>query len=166
MLYGVVGRSPMAALVSADLDLPIVGLTQSFSLVLWTPDDFDRFGESDRQAEPAGFLYSHSRMLEVLSQRSGVDGLAYVEAEFFGGTGDQGAVLYRHGEVEWISEFGSIGRTMPLTPISEVLQRLGVSRGKFADEFDALQLARHRNMEDWLEDVEPSDRDKTAKGGP
>ena len=66
VLHGVIGRSSMATLVSADLDLPIVGLAQGFSLVLWTPDDFDRFGESDRQAEPAGFLYSHSRMLEVL----------------------------------------------------------------------------------------------------
>jgi len=156
----VVGRSRVAALVSADLGLPNVGLAQGFSLVLWTPDDFDQFGESDREAEPAGFLYSHSRLLEVLARRSGVDGLAYVEAEFFGGSGDQGAVLFRRGEVEWLSEFGPIGRVMPLTPISEALQRLGVERGKFADEFDALQLGRHRNMEDWFEDVGRSDRDK------
>ena len=101
-----------------------------------------------------------------MAARSGETGLAYIEAEFFGGTGEQGAALFRQGELEWLSKFAPIGNVIPVTPISEVLQRLGVSRGKFADEFDALQLGRHRNMEDWLEDVEPSDRDFKAKGGP
>jgi hypothetical protein len=100
----------------------------------------------------SGFLYSHSRLLEALAVRSGEDGLAYIEAEFFGGAGDQGAVLFRHGEVEWLSEFGPIGRVMPITPVSEALKRLGVNRDKFPDEFEALGVGRHRETQDWLDE--------------
>ena len=152
VLHGVVGRTSHAALLGADLDLPLVDLGLGYSFVLWTPDDFDRLGPSDREAEPAGFLYSHSRLLAAVASRSGDAGLAYIEAEFFGGAGDQGAALFRHGELEWLSEFGPIGSVMPLTPISEALQRLGVERGKFADEFEALGLGRHRDMTDWLDE--------------
>jgi len=87
LLHGVVGRSAEATLLGADLDLPVVGLRLDFSLVLWTPEDFDRMGTSNREAEPAGFLYSHSRLLETVAARSGEAGMAYVEAEFFGGSG-------------------------------------------------------------------------------
>ena len=153
MLHGVVGRTDPAGRVARDLHLPTVGLAQDFSLVLWTSEDFDRLGVSDREAEPAGFLYAHSRLLQVVADRSGATGLAYVEAEFFGGTGEQGAVLYRNGQLEWLSEYATIGRASTVTPISQALQRLGVSRGKFADEFDAAGLGRHRNMDDWLDDV-------------
>ena len=104
---------------------------------------------SNREAEPAGFLYSHSRMLKGVAARSGADGLAYV----FGGSGSQGAVVFRHGQLDWLSEYGLIGRVMPLTPISEALRRLGVDRGTFADEFEALGLGRHREMEDWLDEA-------------
>lgn len=154
VLHGVVGRAEPAGRVGEDLDLPVVDLAaQGFSLVLWTPEDFDRLGASDRDSEPPGFLYSHCRLLEVLALRAGADGLAYVEAEFHGGLGDQGAVLYRDGAVEWLSARGPIGKVMAITPISEALSRLGVDRHGFSDEFDALALHRYRETEDWLQEL-------------
>lgn len=160
MLHGVVGRTDPAGRVARDLDLPVVGLAQDFSLVLWTPEDFDRLGTSDRETEPPGFLYSHTRLLDVVASQAGTDGLAYVEAEFFGGSGSQGAALYRDGTLEWLSAYGPIGKVMTLTPLSEALQRLGVQRGEASDEFDALKLGRHRNMQDWLDNVQLVDRNR------
>ena len=154
VLYGVVGRSAPVSHVAGDLDLPTVGLAQDFSLALWTPEDFDRLGVSDRESEPAGFLYSHSRLLHVVAERSGRMGLAYVEAEFFGGTGEQGALVYRDGRLEWLSEFATIGRAVSVTPISDALQRLGARRHKFSDEFDALGLSRHRDLDGWLDELD------------
>jgi len=67
--------------------------------------------------------------------------------------GAQGAAVFRRGELEWLREYGPIGRVIPLTPISEALQRLGVDRGNFVDEFAALDLARYRETQDWLDDA-------------
>ena len=149
-IQGVIGRSDRVVLVAQELDLVIVDLSQGFSLLPWTPSNFDLLGPSDRETEPAGFLYSHSRLLQTVAERSGQEGLAYVEADFFGGTGDQGAIVFRDGKRSWLSERGQIRRGMPITPISEALQRLGVDRAGFHDEFAALGLGRHRETEAWL----------------
>lgn len=148
-LRGVVGRNEPTTALAGELALPVIGLAQGFALVPWTPDDFDRLGPSDRETEPAGFLYTHSILMEAIARRSGATGLAYVAAELFGGVGDQGAVLYRSGSLEWISEFGPIRKSMRLTPISQALQILGVDRTGHVDEFAAVGLGRHRRTEDW-----------------
>jgi hypothetical protein len=38
-------------------------------------------------------------------------------------------------------------------PDSPALRRLGVSAQGYVDEFEAVGLARHRNMDDWLEEA-------------
>jgi hypothetical protein len=81
-----------------------------------------------------------------LSQRGRI---AYVEAESFGGEGTQAAVVWDQGK-------------MILPPIVEprainrALRELGVRVSTSTDEFDALQLGAHRDIEDW---VSPTDVD-------
>jgi hypothetical protein len=78
--------------------------------------------------------------------------VAYVEAEYFDGTGEQSAVLWDTGQVVLgrlhLAERASIPAVG--TPISQALRRLGVTKGDHQDEFDAVGLGRHRNTEDWL----------------
>lgn len=77
---------------------------------------------------------------------------AYVEAEFFGGTGTQSAQVWDRGAVV----LGPLHTTedeptLPAgSPISQALRRLGVARGDHLDEFDAADLGRHRRTEAWL----------------
>jgi hypothetical protein len=64
--------------------------------------------------------------------------VAYVEAEYFGGVGEQRATLWRDGVAE------------DLPALNEALRALGVRRTGGRDEFDTIGLGRHRTTQDWL----------------
>ena len=92
-----------------------------------------------------GFMYltvGLMRLLEELSHRGDV---AYIETDYFGGPGDQGAVLYRAGAAIYGPKRADIG------PISEVLKLMGVQKSDSDfDEFDTAGLGRYRQNRDWI----------------
>ncbi|WP_317444629.1 hypothetical protein [Streptomyces collinus] len=77
--------------------------------------------------------------------------VAYVEAEYFGGVGEQRAVVCDGGAVvlgplhlEEGQPFAPAG-----SPISQALRRLGVVARAGGDEFSAAGLDRYRHGEAW-----------------
>ena len=81
--------------------------------------------------------------------------VAFVDAEFFGGTGSQRAQVWEQGR----SVLGPLVReeddpAPDVSPISRALRRLGVVKGEHRDEFDAVGLGRHRDTEDWVTSAE------------
>ncbi|MFI7122933.1 hypothetical protein [Amycolatopsis sp. NPDC049868] len=78
--------------------------------------------------------------------------VAYVEAEYFGGAGTQSAQVWERGET--VLGPLHVGEDDPRpadgSPISQALRRLGVLKGDYFDEFDAVGLGRYRNTDDWL----------------
>jgi hypothetical protein len=71
-------------------------------------------------------------------------GLAYVETEYFGGTGAQSAVAFVEGrEVVAPQSARSAG------PINQALRRIGVARTLAEDEFDTIGLGERRSMTDY-----------------
>ena len=79
---------------------------------------------------------------------------AYVEAEYFGGVGEQRAAVWDHG----VLVLGALacGGADPFpadgSPISRALCRLGATSAGHVDEFVAVGLPRHRRTEQWLGD--------------
>ena len=71
--------------------------------------------------------------------------VAYVEAEYHGGTGAQSAVVWDKTEIK----FGPV--TDGIGTINQALRYLGVKVLSAHDEFEAIGLKRARNMEDWIE---------------
>lgn len=69
--------------------------------------------------------------------------LAYVEAEYFGGTGEQSSAVWKGGECVGLFAFEP-------SAINLALQLIGVNRDGMVDEFDALGLGRYRDTERWL----------------
>jgi len=81
---------------------------------------------------------------------SDIGPVAYVEAEFFGGIGDQNAIVWSHG--------GEILQLLhDRDAINAALQLLGISKGAFHDEFEAVGLPRHRDTGDWIKDAIPKE---------
>ncbi len=68
--------------------------------------------------------------------------IAYIEAELFGGDGAQASAIWDGGELI----FGPI---IANDAINQALHLLGVVRAGPSDEFDELDLGRHRNTDDW-----------------
>lgn len=69
--------------------------------------------------------------------------VAYVEAEFFGGAGDQGTVVWQDQRI-------ILGPLRAPHAINQALRLLGVRAGAHFDEFDAVDLGRHRTTEEWV----------------
>jgi hypothetical protein len=70
--------------------------------------------------------------------------VAYIETEYFGGTGTQAAAVWEGGKIILAPRRADIG------PINDALRLLGVTRTPTQDEFDVAGLRRHRRTEDWL----------------
>jgi hypothetical protein len=74
---------------------------------------------------------------------SAVAPVAYIEAEFFGGTGGQSAVAWSGGS-------RVLGPLHAQEAINETLRFLGVRADGARDEFDAVGLGRYRDTADWI----------------
>jgi hypothetical protein len=85
--------------------------------------------------------------------------LAYIETEYFGGTGTQAAVAWQSGGVvfgpeqsksEWLDGQFTAPPLLDKA-INRAARLIGVDRGTALDEFAALGLGRHRSDEKWLQ---------------
>ncbi len=92
----------------------------------------------------AGFIRSPGPLFESIQKLSERGTVAYVEADFFGGRGDQRCVVW-HKEVLVLGPLDEPGA------INKALRRLGVRKRVFIDEFDTIGLSKHRSNEEWLE---------------
>ncbi|MFE3270011.1 hypothetical protein [Streptomyces sp. NPDC059215] len=88
----------------------------------------------------------------VLAQWSSAGPVAYMEAEYFGGVGEQRAAVWDEGSlvVGPLDESDTKQFSRAVSPVSLALRRLGVRTSLGEDEFDAMGLDRHRSNEDWI----------------
>jgi hypothetical protein len=92
------------------------------------------------------FQYLTTTLIVALQQASSGGAIVYFETEYFGGTGGQGAAVFRDGKLVFGPEWADIG------PINSALKKLGVTAAPpFIDEFDTVGLGQFRTTEDWLE---------------
>lgn len=133
-------------------DSAVIPLAQDVCMVPLTPALCGQFGEAQRP-----WLYEHHGdfthlpeglvpHLRELSRRGRV---AYVEAEYHGGDGEQRSIVWNDGEVWREAEESSFA-------INSALVSLGVARAEGADPFDTLGLGRHRSVDDWIAAARPS----------
>lgn len=93
---------------------------------------------SGLDASPLGL----SEALALTTAKGG--GLAYVETEYFGGTGGQAATAFIDGR-EVLAPQSAKGAG----PINQALRRIGVIRTDAKDEFDTIGLGERRRMDDY-----------------
>lgn len=115
----------------------------------------DGLGSSEAKPFGDAFWFLSPGVDSLAQSVSHTGPVAYLEADIFGGTGTQAVVAWRGGEV-WlnpvVTELGWPPPTPPPSPqgaFNQALRQLGVDRGEAFDEFDALNLGKHRHTEDW-----------------
>jgi hypothetical protein len=154
-LRALAGLHEVAAHAADEAGIAEVELPQGYGLVPITPHVFGRLGGGTGKPFGDTFWFLSSG-IEALARRVSHRGpIAYLEAEMFGGTGTQAMVVWRHGEV-WLGPATTEFEWPPPDPASnpqwafnQALRKLGVTRGEAFDEFDTLNLGRHRQTEDW-----------------
>lgn len=140
--------------------MAVVPLAQQFALLPLT----DEFRDSFASITPAyaAFYKLTPALADWANELSRMGAIAYLEAEFFGGTGTHAAIVWKggkvvlgplHTEVRWD------GKEIVAPPIrqnafNQALRYFGVTLGNSSDEFEALELGRHRGTESWAKDAE------------
>ncbi|MES2708552.1 MAG: hypothetical protein V4726_18305 [Verrucomicrobiota bacterium] len=91
-------------------------------------------------------FYKLSAHVEEWAERiSHMAPVAYIEADFFGGAGDQSAIAWVDGE-------RIIGPLHTDNAINEILHFLGARVNSPLDEFDSVGLGRHRDTASWTDE--------------
>jgi hypothetical protein len=119
-----------ARLVPLERGLAMIPVTDALHAEIGAGDELPRFEKL-------------SQRIEEWARRPSPDPVAYVEAEFFGGLGGQSAVVWQGGE-------RVLGPLHATDAINQALRVLGVSPDGAHDEFDAVELGRHRKTADWV----------------
>ena len=107
-------------------------------------DHLDALFPSPGAFDPA-MTYLSASLKDLLAILSALGPVAYVETDYFGGAGEQGATVYRDGGCVLESRREEQG------VVSEALRLLGVKAALGQDEFDAAGLGRYRLNEGWMD---------------
>lgn len=125
----------------------IVPLAGNTAMIPMTPELFDEmtlpFASRDKSIAVSGFMFLTSVVAEILKTASRGGPIAYIETEYFGGVGTQGAAAWSAGDSVLSPEINEHGE-----PINRALRKLGIEKGSKFDEFDAIGLGRYRSMDD------------------
>lgn len=159
VLRAVIGPTGSASdFVSRWVGARAVTLPQAFMLVPVTDALFDDISELygfNRPDPSAEFAYLSEALAEAISQSSREGQLAFIETDYFGGIGQQHAVVWDRGRVvlgPLTSETTWTGQDVIQPPASEeainqVLRYMGVWTRGGQDEFDTLGLGEFRDTE-------------------
>jgi hypothetical protein len=147
--------------------LPSVPLRQSLSLIP-LPRDVHKQSDDAVLHMTDMFFYLSSKIQDLAVRISYHAPVAYLEAELFGGTGSQAAVVWHQGAVvlgPMIYDNEPGGRSsyqvgeIQTWPFNSALRFLGVQASEDVDEFDTVDLGRHRHTEGWTPTIPASTQD-------
>ncbi|GAA3473643.1 hypothetical protein [Nonomuraea roseola] len=105
--------------------------------------------EAEKHADFWGMPCGFDRLLARWSRHRPI---AYVEAEYFGGVGEQSAAVWERERISLGPLKVGERESSPVegSPVSQALRSIGVRRRWAHDEFDAVGLGQHRHIEDWI----------------
>jgi hypothetical protein len=137
----------------------VISLSQGFGMLSVTKQFYDGLPNPQHPYEADNrFLYLGPKLLQIGKVFSIKALLAYVETEYFGGAGFQGAVVWANGQIIFGPALTGDGEDfqtddLPDGAINIALRKLGVLIGDSHDEFDAIGLGKRRDNERWIEEM-------------
>lgn len=151
-IQAVIASTDLLRAATADLaHARLAPLQQGLTLLPITNDLLDSV--TDQAADQmSGFWRLPHGFDHTLAAWSHTGPVAYVEAEYFGGTGEQHAAVWHHGNLILSPLHLTASHPFPAegSPISQALRRLGAHTSGEIDEFAAIGLGQHRHVEDWI----------------
>jgi len=118
-------------------------LGKKIFIIPMTEELYDEINELMNSEDVGKLKYMSKNIENKILTIIGTSCIGYVEAEYFGGQGGQSGIIWQDGRLYQPYDFGS-------NAINSVLKHLGIIAQKGLDEFDTINMGRHRNNEDWL----------------
>ena len=132
-------------LQAAYPQLPRVVARQGFVILPIDADFIDSVTEARPPQSTDTFMLLTDAFQDFLRELSRFGSVAYIETEYFGGVGGQGAAVYSDRKVMMEPEWGESG------PINRALVILGVNRALLGDRFSAFGLGVYRSNDDLID---------------
>jgi hypothetical protein len=151
VLQAVIGRTDQMPSHIAALDAArLATLRQGLSLLPITDEFYDSV--TDGSPNTLGFRRLPGKFDHELAAWSMTGPIAYVEAEYFAGVGEQHAAVWADGKLTLGPLHLAEHEPFPTggSPISQALRKLGTQRAAVDDEFTAVGLHKHRDHDGWL----------------
>lgn len=122
-----------------------IPLEQGFAMIPLDEALIDRIDATPKATPISGLIYLTETLEEKILGMLGEAKFAYLESEFFGGSGGHQGILWEAGKrILKVSESYS--------GANRILRELGVRRTSQLDEFDCMGLGRHRSVDEWLDE--------------
>ncbi len=122
----------------------VIDLPQAFALLPLLDTLYDAIPEGEQpDLAHAHFQFLTPKIINLLVRCSENDSIGYFETDYFGGEGNQGAVLTRNGTILFGPKVGS-------GTVNAMLRLIGVNINGAHDEFDAIGLSHFRSNDDWI----------------
>lgn len=119
-----------------------VAARQGFVIIPIDADFIDSATEARPPKSTDTFMLLTGAFHDLLRELSRFGPLGYIETEYFGGVGGQGAAVYSDRQVIMEPDWRESG------PINRALELIGVNRGPLGDRFSALGLGAYRSNDD------------------
>jgi hypothetical protein len=143
-ITGLVARQDVFARLESDFSSEgRFELAQGLAFLPLDGENLDRIVGAEGGAAIGDFVFLTERLVEHLKAQSRAGALLYIETEYFGGTGGQGAALFQNQALAFGPEFGAGGA------INRGLMLLGVKRGASRDAFETAGLQIFRSNDDF-----------------
>ena len=147
MAYVISGVIARRETLATAVGLPVVELRAGMALAPLARSFWEERGVAslpliDAMERGADVGEEFWRVAEMFARLSLLSPVAYVEAEFWAGEGTQASVVWREGVATDEPRYAP-------NAISLALEEIGVL-ALGSDEFDVLDLGRHRSVEAWL----------------
>lgn len=147
LLGDIVQIQSTAIIIPLWQGLAMIPVTEALYDLLTTPEERGSF-------DPR-FLFLSPKLNHFGQTHSHPGPLAYIETDYFGGVGSQGAIVWSKGKIIFGPAVTGNRCEMqvdqlPAGAINCALKIFGVKPGNQIDEFEALGLGKYQTMEDWI----------------
>ncbi len=143
-LQAFIGRQSDLKIISAKYDnAQVVSVGQEISIIPMTEDLFDEINALSISEDINSFTFLTTNIEQEILKLIDNNSIGYIEADYFGGEGGQIGILWK--DKRRLKLFDKTHNT-----INSILKYFGTTAHFGKDEFDTLNLGRHRETIDWL----------------
>jgi hypothetical protein len=139
----IVNKSAQNNLTDSYKNAVAVDIGHELALIPFTGELFDEINNHIQSALIGRFGSLRENIEAEVLKNIGNRKIAYVEADYFGGRGEQIVIIWEGKKRIYLSDPGG-------NEINKVLQNFGVIADKGSDEFDTLSLGRYKKTERWI----------------
>ena len=150
-LEAIICKEKLSVTITSDYtSAKRIRLKNNLFLIPYIDELYDELNEFNKSEDFEGFKLLNEKLFKYLMFKSVEEPVAYIEADYFGGVGQQSVIMIDKENIILDVRAKDSG----YGAINLILKEFGVIRERNLDEWDTIGLLRHRHTDDWIEDAE------------